>query len=65
MANWVIRLAVEIQPLINLMRDHQLAYDYLQIDETRIRVLKEVNQSVNSMTSKFSWVASTTPGASL
>lgn len=33
MANWVIRLATELQPLINLLRDHQLAYDYLQIDD--------------------------------
>jgi transposase len=38
MANWVIRLSIELQPLINLMREHQLSYDYLQIDETRIKV---------------------------
>ncbi len=55
MANWVIRLAVEIQPLINLMRDHQLAYDYIQIDETRIRVLKETNKSPTS--DKWMWVS--------
>ena len=55
MAHWVIRLAVEIQPLVNLMRDHQLAYDYLQIDETRIRVLKEANQSPTS--NQWMWVS--------
>ena len=33
MANWVIRLATELQPLVNLLRDQQLAYDYLQIDD--------------------------------
>lgn len=48
MANWVIRLAVELQPLVNLLRDYQLAYDYMQIDETRIKVLKEINSSPHS-----------------
>lgn len=55
MANWVIRLSLELQPLINLMREHQLAYDYLQIDETRIKVLKEVNKSPSS--DKWMWVS--------
>ncbi len=55
MANWVIRLAIELQPLINLLRDYQLAYDYLQIDETRIKVLKEVNSSPQS--DKWMWVS--------
>lgn len=54
MANWVIRLAVELQPLINLMREHQLRYDYLQIDETRIQVLKEPDRSPTSH--KWMWV---------
>jgi transposase-like protein len=55
MANWVIRLAVELQPLMNLLRDHQLDYDYLQLDETRIQVLKEVNRSPTS--DKWMWVS--------
>ena len=55
MANWVIRLSLELQPLINLMREHQLAYDYLQIDETRIKVLKEANKSPTS--DKWMWVS--------
>lgn len=55
MANWVIRLAAELQPLINLAREHQLAYDYLQIDETRIKVLKEINKSPHS--DKWMWVS--------
>ena len=55
MANWVIRLAVELQPLINLMREHQHAYDYLKIDETRIQVLKEKNRSPTS--NKWMWVS--------
>lgn len=55
MANWVIRLGTELQPLINLMREHQLAYDYVQIDETRIKVLKEINKSPHS--DKWMWVS--------
>ncbi|MCK5893353.1 MAG: transposase [Endozoicomonadaceae bacterium] len=41
MVHWVIKLALQLQPLINLMREHQLPYDYLQVDEARIKVLKE------------------------
>jgi transposase len=55
MANWIIRLALELQPLINLMRDQQLSYDYLQIDETRIKVLKEPGKSPS--THKWMWVS--------
>jgi transposase len=55
LANWVIRLSLQIQPLINLMRDHQLSYDYLLVDETRIKVLKEPDRSAKS--DKWMWVS--------
>jgi len=55
MANWVIRLSLQVQPLINLMRDHQLSYDYLHADETRIKVLKEPDRSAKS--DKWIWVS--------
>ena len=55
MANWVIRLALELQPLVNLLRDHQHSYDYLQMDETRIKVLKEINLSPSAQ--KWMWVS--------
>lgn len=55
LANWVIRLSLELQPLINLLREHQLAYDYLKIDETRIKVLKEPGRSPQS--DKWMWVS--------
>ena len=54
MANWIIRLANVLLPLINLMKEHQLDGDYLQIDETRIQVLKEPGRSPTS--DKFMWV---------
>ena len=54
MANWIIRLAGVLIPLINLMKEHQLTNDYLQIDETRIQVLKEPGRSPAS--DKWMWV---------
>ena len=30
MANWMIRLSLELQPLINLMREHQTSHNYIQ-----------------------------------
>ena len=41
MAHWMIRLEDVLKPLITLMRECQNASDYLQMDETRIQVLKE------------------------
>ena len=55
LANWVIRLSVELQALINLMREVQLGYDYLQMDETRIKVLEEKDHAPSS--DKWMWVA--------
>ena len=54
MANWMIRLSLQLQPLINLMREHQLEYDYIQGDETTIAVLKEEGRSPTSK--KYMWV---------
>lgn len=54
MANWIIRLAHVLIPLINLMKEHQLTNDYLQADETRIQVLKEPERSPTS--DKWMWV---------
>jgi len=51
----VIRLAQGLQPLVNLLRDYQLDYDYLQMDETRIKVLKEKNKPASS--NKWMWVS--------
>ena len=41
MAHWMIRLEDVLKPLMTLMRESQNASDYLQMDETRIQVLKE------------------------
>ncbi|BCG62674.1 MAG: transposase, IS66 family [Methyloprofundus sp.] len=54
LANWVIALAKQLQPLINLMREHQQLGTVIQADETRVQVLKEPGRSASS--DKYMWV---------
>lgn len=54
LARWLIQLSLQLQPLINLMRDEQLAGEYIQGDETRIRVLKEPGFKASSH--KWMWI---------
>ena len=54
LANWMIRLSLQLQPLINLMRDEQLNGYLIQADETRIKVLKEPGRTPQS--NKYMWV---------
>lgn len=53
-AHWVIRAGQLVQPLINLMRDRLLAYDYLQMDESTVQVLKEPGKAPQSKS--YIWV---------
>ncbi len=54
MANWMIRLSLQLQPLINLMEDHQRTGHIMNADETRVQVLKELSKSLHS--DKYMWV---------
>lgn len=54
MANWIIRLEDVFKPLLNLMREQQLCSNYLQMDETRLQVLKEDGKAATS--DKWMWV---------
>jgi len=54
LANWVIALAKQAQPLINLLREHQHSGSLIMADETRIQVLKEPNRPATS--DKWMWV---------
>lgn len=54
LANWVIALARQAQPLINLLREHQHSGSLIMADETRIQVLKEPNYSPTG--DKYMWV---------
>jgi len=54
MANWIIRLATQCQPLIHVMREHQQTGSLIQMDETRIQVLKEKGYKATG--NKYMWV---------
>lgn len=54
MANWLIRLALPLQPVLNQLEKVLLSGDYLQGDETRVQVLKEPGMSPTSQ--KQMWV---------
>jgi hypothetical protein len=54
LANWVIALAKQAQPLINLLREHQHAGSLIMADETRIQVLKEPGYAPTG--DKYMWV---------
>jgi transposase len=47
-------LARPLQPLLNLLRDHQQAGNIIMADETRVQVLKEPGRPATS--DKFMWV---------
>ena len=54
LANWMIKVGLLIQPLINLMRESMLGWDIIQMDETRCQVLKEPGKTPQSPS--FMWV---------
>ena len=54
LANWTVKLGVLILPLMNLLRDHLLAYDVVRMDETPVQVLKEEGKSPSS--ESYMWV---------
>ena len=54
LAQWMIRLGVLIQPLINLLQDQLLEHDIVQMDETPVQVLKEPDKTATSKS--YMWV---------
>ena len=54
LANWLIRLSLELQPLRNLLQETQLLANSLQGDETRMQVLKEPGMEATGY--KWIWV---------
>ena len=54
MANWLIRLSAQLQPMINLLEESLLSGNYIQGDETRMQVLKEPGTEATS--TKYMWV---------
>jgi transposase len=54
LASWMVKTGSLVQPLINLLRDRLLAYDIINMDETRLQVLKEAGKSAQSQS--YLWV---------
>lgn len=55
LANYVIKSAQVLQPIINLMRDKQHEGNVIAMDETPIQVLKEPDKAATS--DKYMWVS--------
>ncbi len=54
LANWMIKVGVLLQPLINLLEDQLLTYPVMHCDETTLQVLKEPDKSAS--TKSYMWV---------
>lgn len=54
LANWIIRLSVTLQPLLDRLETQLMQADYIQGDETRLQVLKEPGMSPTG--DKWIWV---------
>lgn len=54
LAGWMIKLATLLAPMISRLRECLLAYDIVQMDETRIQVLREAGRSASS--NSYIWV---------
>ena len=54
LANWIIRLSVTLQPVLDRLDTHLMSCSYLQIDETRLQVLKELGMEPTG--DKWIWV---------
>jgi transposase len=55
-AHWMIKMGNLIQPLMNLLNDELLESSYIQMDETRVQVLKEKDKRAESQS--YMWVRS-------
>lgn len=54
MASWVVRMGQLVQPLVNLLSERLLDGNYLQMDETRVQVLREPGKRAESQS--YMWV---------
>ncbi len=54
LANWIIRLSVTMQPLLQRLEAQLMKADYIQGDETRLQVLNEPGMSATG--DKWIWV---------
>jgi transposase len=55
LASWMVRAGEAVQPVVNLLRERLVGYDFVQMDETPLQVLKEEGRRAKSPS--FMWVA--------
>lgn len=53
MARWMVQVGELLQPLMNLLEEELLSSSYIQMDETRVQVLKEPGKTAESQS--FLW----------
>ena len=54
MSRWAVKASEACQPLLNLLREEVLEGGYVQVDETRVQVLKEPGRAAT--TQSYMWV---------
>lgn len=54
LAHWMVRMGEAVQPLVNLLADHLEAGPVIQMDETRVQVLKEPHRPATAQS--YMWV---------
>jgi transposase len=53
LCGWLLKVSELCEPLVKLMREHIVAYDYAQADETTVQVLDEIGRS--NKTKSYIW----------
>jgi transposase len=54
LCGWILKTAELCEPLIKLLQDNIVNYDYVQVDETTIQVLNEIGR--HNQTKSYMWV---------
>ena len=54
LCGWILKTAELCEPLIGLLRQNIVAYDYVQVDETTVQVLNEIGR--DNQTKSYMWV---------
>lgn len=53
LCGWLLKISELCTPLVKLLRDHLIAYDYVQVDERTVQVLGEIGRS--NKTKSYLW----------
>ncbi len=53
LCGWLLKVSALCEPLVKLLRQYIIAYDYAQVDETTVQVLDEIGRS--NQTKSYIW----------